>query len=149
MSDDIERRSRREGRRLEHLATDTGEGPTSIPETHRELWATSRLEFDRQLLALSSAGVALLLGLVATLSPMSAPVSFFFAVSLASFVVAALMMLYLLRVNAQFLEADASKREARRIELAERLHVLDRAASLLFATGVIAASLIGLVVAFT
>lgn len=148
MSDEVQRPSRRERRALRHLATASGEGPGSVPESHRDIWVSSRLEFDRQLLGLSSAGVALLVGLVSFLSPMSRALAVFFAISLAAFLGCTLLMLYLLRVNADFVQADASGSETRRAHLAEQLKKLDLIACLLFATGVLGASSIGLLFAF-
>jgi hypothetical protein len=140
--------SRRDRRRLEHLARSSGEGPGSLPESHRSIWVASRTEFDKQLLGLSSAGIGLLVGLAKTLSPMSTPISVAFGVSLAAFVGCALLMLYLLRVNADFVEADASGSDERRSRLATALRTLDLTACLLFALGVLATAAVAILAAF-
>jgi len=148
MSDESPGTGRRERRRQHHLARESGEGPGSLPESLRDIWVGARTEFDRQLLALSSAGIGLLVALAKNLSPMSTPLSMVFATSLVAFLACVLTMLWLLRANADFVEADASGASEERARLADKLARLDLAARILFGLGVFAATALGLLIAF-
>lgn len=103
-----------------------------------DAFLTTRMEFDKSLLALSSGGVGLLLTLVTTVgvpagTPRNAAVA-----SLVAFGLAILSVLVVFRVNATYLVALQKNDAERSDSLKSILESVDTVASLLFGVGVVA-----------
>ena len=139
--------TRRERRALRHHVPEEGR-IDELAEPYRGPWLESRSEFDRQLLALSTAGVGLLVGLASTHPPAAGAAKFAIGLALLGFAATVLVSLRTLWLDARFLEAegrlaagdDAAEHERLRV----RLRALEKVSVFAFGGGVAATVIVGL-----
>lgn len=148
MSNDGIRKSRRESRRLEHLARNSSSKVVDLPDQIRDAWVMTRLEYDKQLLGLSSAGIGILSSMAALLKPESRIIIICFVFSITAFISCVFLTLSLLKYSADYLEMEANKNQTEQDRLSKLLHRQDLAARWLFALGVFTTGSIGILSLF-
>lgn len=103
-------------------------------------WFATRLERDKSLLTLSSAGIGILITLASTVGPKSAEMLILFILSLTSFIACVSLTLLIFKRNSTYITKKLIEQEKSKDSLLENL---DRAAVITFSAGLALACVIG------
>lgn len=105
-----------------------------------QAWLQTRMERDRLLLTLSAGGIGLLVTLLTTIGPASSARALLYGAALISFLVTVIVVLLVLRLNADLLEKVVKDKEGK--QEASLLRTLDVVARTAFVIGILIALVI-------
>ncbi len=106
-------------------------------------WSNTRMEGDKSIMTLSAGGVGLLVTLISTIGVSDIWMIIWYLLGLVSFLVSIICVLFVFRLNAEYLEGvvDGSEKDSKVLDY------LDRTVSFSFVIGIVFSLIIGLSVA--